>query len=181
MQSRTRCWLAVRRGSSMGRMYVHWYVCASPPCVGVRGGLGRVSGSDRLVRKGSCPFPRAAGEGGVEDPEGAARGCRLRRRSTIKGNIKSCPLHPSGELPPLCGGSESHCPGELEHRLPFPCAAGEGVAETRKGVARGCRLRRRSKIKGNIKSCPLHPSGELPPLCGGSESHCPGELEHRLL
>src|SRR5687768_8541375 len=104
MQSRTRCWLAVRRGSSMGRMYVHWYVCASPPCVGVRGGLGRVSGSDRLVRKGSCPFPRAAGEGCREDPERGSAGLQVAAALEDQGQHQKLPPSPlRGASPALRG------------------------------------------------------------------------------
>src|SRR5688500_16793270 len=103
MQSRTRCWLAVRRGSSMGRMYVHWYVCASSPCVGVRGGLGRVSGSDRLVRKVAVPSSAQRGRG-VEDPEGGSAGLPVAVALDDQGQHQKLPPSPlRGASPALRG------------------------------------------------------------------------------
>jgi hypothetical protein len=69
--------------------------------------------------------------------------------------IKSFPLQPlPGQLPPLRGGSDSHCLGELKTLPYLPPQSGGTWVEDPEGGQRGWPLQRRLKITSKIKGCP---------------------------
>ena len=76
------------------------------------------------------------------------------------------PLHPFGELPPLRGGSDSTSFRSPRQLPSLPRRAGDWVDRPGRGQAFDLDL----DVSKQDQERPLHPFGELPPLCGGSDS-----------